>query len=244
MDSTVPTLPSIVLVPGHWLGAWAWDAVAAALRERGHHVLALTLPGFGPDDPGRASATLADQAAALRSAVQEAATPDTSVVVVAHSGAGYPTSLFLDRHPSAVARVVYVDSGPSSDGSVFDSSVGPDVDDVPLPPFEELGDGASLEGLSADDLERFRERAVPVPGPVMREPVRLAHDARREVPATLIACSVPSEVMRRMAREGLPMMAEVATLRNVEFVDLPTGHWPMWSRPADLAAAISAAALR
>jgi hypothetical protein len=31
-----------VLVPGFWLGAWAWDEVAAALREAGHDVEALT----------------------------------------------------------------------------------------------------------------------------------------------------------------------------------------------------------
>ena len=43
----------------------------------------------------------------------------------------------------------------------------------------------------------------------------------------------------QLAREGHPMMAEVATLRDLELVDLPTGHWPMWSRPADLAAAIA-----
>ncbi len=48
--------------------------------------------------------------------------------------------------------------------------------------------------------------------------------------------------MMQMAHEGHPMMAEVATLRDFELIDLPTGHWPMWSRPADLAAAIATAA--
>ncbi len=244
MDTTEPALPSIVLVPGHWLGAWAWDAVAGILRERGHHVIALTLPGLDPADPRRSSATLGHQAEALRSAVRDAAPHGTAVVVVAHSGAGFPTSVFLDQEPTAVARVVYVDSGPSSDGAAFDPSLAPDVDEVPLPPFARLGAGASLDGLSDEDLARFRERSVPEPGPVMREPVRLANDARRDVPTTLIACSIPSEVMMQMARAGHPMMAEVATLRDLELVDLPTGHWPMWSRPSELAAAISTAACR
>ncbi len=48
--------------------------------------------------------------------------------------------------------------------------------------------------------------------------------------------------MMQMARDGHPMMAEVATLRDLELVDLPTGHWPMWSRPTDLASAIANAA--
>jgi len=76
----------------------------------------------------------------------------------------------------------------------------------------------------------------------MREAVRLGNDSRRDVPATIIACSFPSEVMMQMAHEGHPMMAEVTTLRDLELIDLPTGHWPMWSRPADLATAISTAA--
>lgn len=171
-----------------------------------------------------------------------AAAHGSSVVLVAHSGAGAPTSVLLDQEPTAIARVVYVDSGPSSDGSASDASVPPEVDEVPLPPFEQLSEGASLEGLSMDHLERFRARAVPEPGPVMRGPLHLRNDARRDVPSTIIACSFPSGVVMQMAHQGHPMMAEVATLRDLEVVDLPTGHWPMWSRPNDLAAAIATAA--
>jgi len=76
----------------------------------------------------------------------------------------------------------------------------------------------------------------------MRETVRLNNDSRRDIPSTIIACSYPAEVMMQMAHEGHPMMAEVATLRDLELVDLPTGHWPMWSRPTDLASAIANAA--
>lgn len=241
MDTTADSLASIVLVPGYWLGAWAWDAVAENLRARGHHVTAVTLPGLDPTDPDRALATLAQQAQVLSSTVRAAA-EGSSVVVVAHSGAGFPTSVLLDQQPAAVNRVVYVDSGPASDGSAFDASVPPEVDEVALPPFEQLAATASLEGLSQDDLDRFRDRAVPQPGPVMREPVHLDNNARRNVPSTIIACSFPSDVMMRMAHEEDPMMAEVATLGDLELIDLPTGHWPMWSRPADLAAAIATAA--
>lgn len=243
MRTSPPSAPSIVLVPGHWLGAWAWDAVADDLRARGHHVTAVTLPGLEPDSPHRASTTLADQATALQEVVHAAAEEGAPVVLVAHSGAGAPVSLVLDREPTAVARVVYVDSGPAADGSAFDPSVPPEVDEIPLPSFDQLeAGGASLEGLGADDLERFRDRAVPEPGPVVREAVRLTNDARRGVASTLIACSIPAAVVEQMAREGHPMMAEVAHLSDVELVDLPTGHWPMWSRPRDLAEVISRAA--
>ena len=39
----------IILVPGFWLGAWAWDEVAARLRADGHDVTAITLPGLESD---------------------------------------------------------------------------------------------------------------------------------------------------------------------------------------------------
>lgn len=48
--------------------------------------------------------------------------------------------------------------------------------------------------------------------------------------------------MTELAGAGHPMFTEVARLDEVEFVDLPTGHWPMWSRPRDLADVIAIAA--
>jgi pimeloyl-ACP methyl ester carboxylesterase len=242
MESITPTRKSIVLVPGHWLGGWAWDAVAADLRDRGHRVIAVTLPGLDPDDPHRASRSLTDQADFLRSAISTAGDDGSSVVLVVHSGAGFPASVVLDQDPTAVARIIYVDSGPSSDGSAVDTSVPSDQQEVVLPPFEQLA--ASLDGLSEDDLHLFRQRAVPEPATVIRAVLHLENESRRNVPSTIIACSYPSEVMMQMTREGNPMMAEVATLRDLELVDLPTGHWPMWSRPADLAIAIANAAGR
>ncbi|HEY2551790.1 MAG TPA: alpha/beta hydrolase [Streptosporangiaceae bacterium] len=239
MSDTANHSAAIILVPGHWLGAWAWDAVAAQLRDRGHRVVPVTLPGLDPGDPDRASRTVTDQADDLQAHVASAASGEVRPVLVVHSGAGSPASVLLDRDPGAVTRIVYVDSGPSADGSAFDPAFS--AQQHPLPPFEQLN--ASLDGLSEADLARFRARAVPEPGPVMREPVRLSNDARRDVPSTIIACSYASDVMLRMASEGHPMMAEVATLRDLQVVDLPTGHWPMWSRPADLAAVISAAAV-
>ena len=227
----------IVLVPGHWLGGWAWDRVAGRLTGSGHHVEAVTLPGASS---GAAAATLSDQIDALERVVSRQAQPP---VVVAHSGAGRVLTGVLDRRPEAVRRVIYVDSGPAADGSVFDDTIAEGVESICLPPWDELtAGGASLEGLSEQDLATFRERAVPVPAAVAREPLRLRDDARLSVPTTIIAASLPSEVMMGLARQGHPMFAEVTRLTDLELVDLPTGHWPMWSRPDDLADAIGAAA--
>jgi len=235
-DNETANLP-IVLVPGHWLGGWAWDAVAARLTRSGHHVEAVTLPGASS---GEAAATLSDQIDALDQVVSRQSEPP---IVVAHSGAGRVITGVLDRNPRAVRRVIYVDSGPAADGSVFDETIAEGVDSIGLPPWDELtAGGASLDGLSEQNLTTFRERAVPVPAAVAREPLRLRDDARLRVPTTIIATSLPSEVMMGLAQQGHPMFAEVTRLSDLELVDLPTGHWPMWSRPDDLADAIGAAA--
>lgn len=231
------TKSPIVLIAGHWLGAWAWDEVLEHLDQT--NAVALTLPGLDPEDPARTARTLDEQAEAVADVVTRLGGP---VTLVAHSGANFPVSLVLDRHPELVHRMVWVDSGPVGPGSVFLPGFPEDAAELPLPAFDELGQQASLEGLSEEILERFRTRAVPEPGPVLREPIELTNDGRRNVPTTLVCCSIPGAQMLELAQSGHPMFAETAELTDVDILDLPTGHWPMWSRPGDLAEVIAAAA--
>lgn len=242
MTTAAAKTPTIVLIAGHWLGGWAWDEVRTHLTADGHRVDAMTLPGLDPDDPERSTRTLDDQVAAIVDVVTRAGTAPSAAVLVAHSGANGPVSVVLDRHPELVRRVVWVDSGPLADGAAFAPDLPADAVELPLPPFDELAHQASLEGLSPEHLERFRTRAVPEPGPVLRQPVTLTQPARHRVPTTLICCSLPSAQLLELARAGHPMFAPVTALTELELVDLPTGHWPMWSRPRDLARAIGAAA--
>jgi pimeloyl-ACP methyl ester carboxylesterase len=231
--------PPIILIAGHWLGAWAWDEVAEHLTAAGRRAIALTLPGLDTDDAERASRTLDDQAEAIEKAAVAEGRP---VVIVAHSGANAPVSLVLDRHPELVARVVWVDSGPVAPGTVFAPDLPAAVTELPLPPFDALSHQASLEGLSAEVLERFRTRAVSEPAAVLRQPVELTNDARMNVPTTVVCCSLPSAQLMELANAGHPMFAEVAKLEHLHLIDLPTGHWPMWSRAEELAQLIAAEA--
>lgn len=224
--------PTILLIPGHWLGAWAWDEVLEHLTNLGHRAIPLTLPGLDETDTDRVTRTLDEQVAAIKQAAMSSSGP---VVIVAHSGANAPVSLVLDRHRELVSRVIWVDSGPATSGVAFAPDFPEDMEGLPLPPFEMLGEQASIEGLSAHVLERFRERAVSEPGTVLRQTVLLTNDARFDVPTTFVCCSIPSSQVMELVKAGHPMFAEVANLKSVDYVDLPTGHWPMWSRPSDLA---------
>ncbi|HEX6401453.1 MAG TPA: alpha/beta fold hydrolase, partial [Actinomycetota bacterium] len=59
------TTPPIILVPGFWLGAWAWDEVAGLLRADGHDVTTLTLPGLESPDADRSSISASDHVDAI-----------------------------------------------------------------------------------------------------------------------------------------------------------------------------------
>ena len=225
--STAP----IVLVPGFWLGAWAWDEVAAALRADGHDVTALTLPGLEAVDANRSTITLADHVDAICDAVTAAGRP---VVLAVHSGAGRPGYAVTDRIPEQIAAMVYVDSGPAT------GALDPDFDAVekPMPSRAELEAEENLDGLTEEQLETFWRRAVPEPGAALRGELTLVNDGRLDVPSTVICTGFSSEEVKAALHEGYAWLGGLAELRDVTYVDLPTSHWPMWSRPRELAAII------
>jgi pimeloyl-ACP methyl ester carboxylesterase len=223
----VPSTP-IVLVPGFWLGAWAWDEVAAALRADGHDVIALTLPGLESTEADRSSITFADHVDAIREAVKAAGHP---VVLAVHSGAGASGYAVTDRIPEQIAAMVYVDSGPAT------AALDPDFPGVelPLPSPEKLAENENLDGLSEEQLATFREQAVPEPGGVLREGAELLNDARLDVPSIAVCTGFPSAAYKDAVNDGQTWLGGFAELRELTWVDLPTSHWPMWSRPTELA---------
>jgi pimeloyl-ACP methyl ester carboxylesterase len=228
----------IILVPGFWLGAWAWDEVAQLMRDDGHRVEAMTLPGLESADADRSAISLEDHVRAIVDAVQAA---DQPVVLVLHSAAGFSGYAATDRVPDRVAAVVYVDTAPGK--GPLDEEF--EADEKPMD-WSELEAEENLDGLSEEQKETFRRRAVPVPGSLLREAVELTNEARRDIPSTFICTGMSAADYQRYAREhpDWAFLAGIPELRNTTWVDLPTSHWPMWSRPAELARIIGAVAAR
>ena len=217
----------IVLVPGFWLGAWAWEEVAEALRADGHDVTPLTLPGLESAEADRSQVTFGDHVDAIVRAVEAVGAP---VVLAVHSGAGATGYAASDRAAERIAAMVYVDSGPAT------GPLDPSFDAVEMPlVWEEIEAEENLDGLSEEQKETFRRRALPEPGDAIRGSAELTNDARLDIPTTAICTGFSSEQYKAAVEEGQRWLAGFKELRNIDWVDLPTSHWPMWSRPRELA---------
>src|SRR5450759_1209267 len=134
------TTAPIILVPGFWLGAWAWDVVAAALRADGHDVTALTLPGLESVDTDRSSITFADHVDAIVEAVEAAPAP---VVLAVHSASGFSGYAASDRVPDRIAAMVYVDTAPGK------GALDPDFEGIEKPlDWKAVAEEENLDGLT------------------------------------------------------------------------------------------------
>jgi pimeloyl-ACP methyl ester carboxylesterase len=219
----------IVLVPGFWLGAWAWDAVVDRLRADGHDVTALTLPGREPDRSDRGSVTMAEQADAICAAIESAGAP---VVLAVHSGSSQPGFEATARMPDRIAHMVYVDTAPGI------GPIKPDFEDdeLPVPSTDDLAEDENLDGLTDDHLAELQSRGVPEPGSSLTQGPDLGDDdGYRNVPSTVIATGFSSDQYKAAVESGEPWMAGLKELSDLRWIDLPTSHWPMWSRPDELA---------
>ena len=223
----------ILLVAGLWLDGSAWDDVVPPLRELGHRPVPLTLPGQGD---GRDVATLADQVTAVLGAVDSAA---GRPLVVGHSAASTLAWLAADARPEKVAGVVLIGGWPKSDGEPY-ADFFPPVDGVmPFPGWGPF-DGPDSADLDDEARRRFAAAAIPVPEAVTTGVVRLTDDRRYSVPVVLVCPEFsPAQVKEWIAAGEL---AELAKAERLELVDIDSGHWPMLTRPLELARILAAAA--
>jgi pimeloyl-ACP methyl ester carboxylesterase len=229
----------IILIPGFWLDASSWDEVIPALQQAGHRVQALTLPGMESKDADRSQITLRDHIDAVVEVIDSADPASGKVVLVGHSGGGAIAHAAADARPGRVARVVYVDSFPMGEGGLINDELPVENGEVPLPDWS-LFDKEDLVDLDDDLRAAFRERAIPTPVHVTCDRQRLSDERRYDVPATVIACEFSSAQLRDWMAQDHPAMRELAKIRDVGYIDLPTGHWPQFTKPAELGQAILA----
>ncbi len=223
----------IILIAGLWLdGSTAWAPVVKELESRGHRGVPIALPGQGD---GSTTATLSDQVATVVAAIDAA---EGEVVVVGHSAAASLAWLAAEARPDKVSRVAVIGGWPSPDGELYADFFEMQDGCMPFPgwgPFEGA-DSADLDDSAKRDIEAA---ALPVPEAVARGVVRLTDERRYDIPVLLICPEFsPAEAKEWVAAGDLP---ELAKIKHLDYADIDSGHWPMFTRPSELAAILAEA---
>jgi pimeloyl-ACP methyl ester carboxylesterase len=236
-------MTTYVLVPGFWLGAWAWRPVTEMLRERGHIVYPVSLTGMAERaDEARPETDLETHIEDVARLLESEDLHD--VVLVGHSYAGLVITAVADRLPERIAQLVYVDTGPLPDGFSQNDFGSPEEQAANAAMVAESGDGWRLPpppwaALAADvadvddaAIEALTSNSATQPWATATAPVRLT-GAWEKLPRFAILCSFTIEQVQALAAE-VPMFRHMAG-DDWRYAELPTWHWPMFSRPAELA---------
>ena len=240
-------MATFVLVPGFWLGGWAWRAVASALQAKDHEVYAVTLTGLGEKKHlSSAQVDLDTHINDVFNLIEYEGLSD--VILVGHSYAGLVITAVADRLAQKLAKLVYVDTAPLPNGVCLIDFYPPDMRKLyrqrvaidgagwrlPLPPWEELDKSGASKDLDADMRAVIDARATDMPFGPARQPVSLASTGRAKLAKTAIWCTTSTQQVEQMVESGNPMFKELAG-PEWTFTELRTGHWPMFSKPRELA---------
>jgi pimeloyl-ACP methyl ester carboxylesterase len=174
-------------------------------------------------DADRSGISLRDHVDAVVAVIDSVDPAAGELVLVGHSGGGAIAHAAVDARPDRVARVVYVDSWPTGDGGVINDELPARDGEIPLPDWSHF-EKEDLVDLTDELRAAFRARAIPTPERVARDQQQLFDERRYAVPVTVIACAFPSAQLRNWMSQGEDALQELAKIRTVDYIDLPTGH--------------------
>ncbi|HET7774055.1 MAG TPA: alpha/beta hydrolase family protein [Burkholderiaceae bacterium] len=232
-------MSDFLLVHGAWHGAWCWRDVLPRLRHAGHTAHAVTLTGVGE------RAHLLSPAVTLQTHIDDVigaieAEELQDVILVGHSYAGLLITAVADRLGDRIQTLVYVDAVVPAPGESWSSTHTPETvagrleaaratGGLSLPPPD-----ASVFGLAGEARDWVNRRQTPHPFAVYQAPVafdvlRVGRRRRVFIDCTQPALATIAESRRRVRREP-----------GWQVLELATGHDPMVSAPAALAALLLA----
>jgi pimeloyl-ACP methyl ester carboxylesterase len=236
-------MANFVLVHGAWHGAWCWRHVVPALAAAGHRACAVTLTGVGERVHLMSPAiTLETHICDVINAMN--AEEMHEVVLAVHSYAGMIGTAIADRLPGRLRHLVYVDAVVPKPGESWSSTHASATREARLaaaaasPDFSFPPPDPSVYGLEGENHAWVQRRQTPHPGHTYQ--AVLQFDAQRValVPRTFVNCVAPAlgtidAVRQRVADKGLWGGAWNAG-GGARVIELPTGHDPMISAPAEL----------
>ncbi|HBF83149.1 MAG TPA: alpha/beta hydrolase [Streptomyces sp.] len=193
-----------------------------------------------PPGPGRRRC-LRDARRPVGSSARRGGRGARSRLGVGHSAASTLAWLAADARPEKVAKVALVGGFPTADGKAYADYFAIEGGVMPFPGWEPF-EGPDAADLDQQARDRFASAAVPVPEAVARGVVRLTDERRFDIPVVVVCPEfTPAQAEKWIATGESPELARAA---HVEYVDLDSGHWPMATRPRELARVLAEAAHR
>ncbi len=226
-------MTSFVLVPGAWLGAWAWKRVAETLESRGHAPYPVTLTGMGE------RVHLASKEVGMETATKDVLNVVEfndldDIVLVGHSFAGKVAAAVADRAHDRVRKVIYLDAflpkkvrAPQGGLDPTQEYGPPPAGGFAIPLTEEIVDRIGMD-VQGDDRRWMLSKATPWPVKLAKDPITLSEDFDG-VKSAYIFCTLSGDPVDEI------ISGKWGKLEGPHKV-METGHWPMITRPEELAA--------
>jgi pimeloyl-ACP methyl ester carboxylesterase len=225
-------LARFVLIPGAWLGAWAWKEVTPYLEKKGNSAYPVTLTGMGE------RVHLATNDVGMNTAIQDVLNvikynDVNDFVLVGHSFAGKVVAAVADCVPEKVEKVIYVDAFRPENVKEPQGEFDPTREFGPppqggnaIPLTEEIIDriGKDVKGSTRKWMTSM---ATPWPIKLAKDPITLSknYDAAKE---TYVFCSLSGDPVEEI------IAGKWGKLNGPHKV-IETGHWPMITKPEELA---------
>ncbi|XMA35638.1 alpha/beta hydrolase [Streptomyces albogriseolus] len=245
-------MTAFILVSGMFTGTHVWRDTVTRLAAAGAEAHPVPLTGLDPSHrPACDGIDLETHIADVVAVIDSVGVTGRRIVLVGHDYGIHPALGAADRRAGRVDRIVYLDSGMPRDGvpalaAVPDQrlrgraagSSGDENGADALPPpvtHEDWLRWGSTEGVSGPALDRLTAMAAPQPMSTLLQPLRLT-GAVDPVPVTGVLCTgngASIEMVQMRVNHGDPTLGALVDPR-VTFFELPTGHWPMLSLPAEL----------
>ena len=160
-------------------------------------------------------------------------------MVVGHSAACSLAWLAADARPERISQVVLIGGFPVADGRAYFEGFPVQDGAVPFPGWAEF-DGPDSADLDDAAKRAIAAGAIPVPEGVTRGVVRLTDERRYDVPVALVCPEFTPAQAREWVEHG--DIPELARSKELTYTDIDSGHWPMITRPAELARLLAQAA--
>jgi len=221
-----------VLVPGAWLGAWAWKHVTPLLEKEGNSAYPVTLTGMGE------RVHLATEAVGMETAIQDVLNVIKynnldDVVLVGHSFAGKVVAAVADRLHEKTGKVIYVDAFRPEKARTPQGAFNPASEFGPPPkgsyaiPLTEGTIDRIGKDVQGSNRKWMMSMATPWPTTLASDPITLSRNYD-DVKEAYVFCRLSGDPVDEIIAGKWGKL-------NGPYRVIEAGHWPMITKPEELA---------